>query len=192
MKMPWFLWNPWVKGVLWVAALEWINTVASNFHWLYNAEIWDLIGSVAWAVDAWLEMTWINSAIASNLLFENIASAGSWLWAIALSNKVMKDFWLVSEWNTFGLKNMARYAVNLAAGGSAIAAWSAAIPYIIWGSIVYWAGKHGWIASKETLKWIYSWVLWTAKNIITSPIAWYKAIKNSAWNWNFKINPKTN
>jgi len=187
MKMPWFLQNDWVKWVGWIVALDLINTLASNFHWLYNAEIWDLIWSVVWAVDSWLEMTWINSAIAS---FEQIASGASVLWAVALSNEIMKDFWMVSEWNTWGLKNIARYLVNWAAGIWAFSAWSAAIPYIIWGSITYWAGKHGWKASKETLKWIYSWVLWTAKSFIKSPFDWIKAIKNSYWDWNFKINPQ--
>lgn len=186
-------WNPWVQGVGWVAALEWLNTVWSNFHSLYDASIWDVIGSVSGAVDAWLEMTWFNSAIATNEIFGNIALAGSGLWAMALSNKVLKDLWLNSgEWNTFWMKNLARYGLNTAATLSAISAWSVALPYIVWWSIAYWAWKHGWTASKETLKWIYSWVWWVAKNIITSPYAWYKAIKNSKWKWNFKINPQTN
>jgi hypothetical protein len=110
---------------------------------------------------------------------------------MALSNNVMKDFWLVSEWNTWWLKNMTRYAANIAAGAGAFAAWSAALPYIIWGWVVYWAWKKGWTASKETMKWLYSWIWGVAKDIITSPIWGYKAIKNSFWMWNFKKNPQT-
>jgi len=183
MKMPWFLQNDWVKWVWWIAALEWINTLASNFHWLYNAEIWDLIGSVAWAVDSWLEMTWINSVIAS---FEKIASGASGLGAMALSNKIMKDFGFDSwEWKTFWMKNLLRYWVNTTAAVWAFSAWSAALPYIIWGSITYWAGKHGW-------KWWKEWFkrsIWTAWGLTWWAVKWaLKWAKNWA-KWEQRINP---
>lgn len=192
MWLPAIFWNSWIKWVWWVWALEWINQVVWNLSWLYSPEVWDTIWAVAWAVQGWLEASGVNWYLASNPLVSSAVDVWTWLWWMALSNSVLKDFWLVSEWNTWGLKNMTRYAINWAAWATAFAAWSAALPYIIWGWAVYWAWKKGWVASKETLKWLYSWIWWVAKNIITSPIWGYKAIKNSFWAWNFKKNPQTN
>ena len=191
MKLSWFLDNTWVKATAWVAAIEWLNTLTSNYHSLYNAQIWDVIGSVSGAVDWIMDMTSVSWILASNPLLETVASGATWLWAWMLSNNILKDFGLDSwEWNTWWTKNLIRYWINWVSTLWAFWAWSAALPYILWGSAVYWAWKHWWRYSKSVAKrvgWTAWWATWwVAKWAV---VWWWNSIK--AWvKWEQKLNPK--
>lgn len=183
------LWNKGVQWASFVPAIDAINTIWWNLTWLNSgAEFWNVFWNVKWAVDSILDMTWANTLMASNpLLSQTLLAWGAWL----LSNKVLKDLWLVWE-KTLWVKNLTRYALNWAAMLWTYSAWTVAAPYLAAWAWAYFIWKHGWKFWKEIPKAIYSGIGWTLKNIITSPIAWYKSIKNSAWSWNFKINPQTN
>lgn len=178
MKLPWILENKWVQWVGWVAALEWVNTLGSHFHSLYDAHIWNVVWSISWSVNGLLDMVWVNSLIASGELAWNVAATGTWLWAAMLSNKILKDLGLESEeWKTFWAKNVLRYWANIAAGLTTLWATSAAMPYIIWGSITYWAGKHGWHYWKEALKrWVWAWYWVVAWIPVSGLVWWYKSV----------------
>ncbi len=183
--------NEWIKWLAWAAALEWINTVSSDFHSFYNAEIWDLTNTVSWAVDWVLDRTWISNLLTSNPL---IAQGATWLWAMVLSNKVLKDLGLKwKEWEKLWAKNVIRYTLNSAAAVTWLTVWSAALPYILWGSITYWAGKHGWKFWKEianrwlwTIWWLTGWAVKWALKWAKSWLKW----EQFKWEGSEKINPK--
>ncbi|PID86353.1 hypothetical protein CSB08_01160 [Candidatus Gracilibacteria bacterium] len=139
--------NEGIKGLAGAAALEGINTVSSDFHSFYNAEIGDLTNTVSGAVDGVLDRTGISNLLTSNPL---IAQGATGLGAMVLSNKVLKDLGLKGkEGEKLGAKNVIRYTLNSAAAVTGLTVGSAALPYILGGSITYWAGKHGWKFGKE-------------------------------------------
>ena len=146
------LWNKWVQWATFVPAIDVLNTIWWNLTWLNSgAEFWNVVWNIKATVDSIIWNEAYNSFVNGSELTSWIIT---WAWVLGawlLSNKVLKDLWLVWD-KTLWVKNITRYALNWAAMLWAYSAGTVAAPYLAVWAWAYFIWKHGWKFSKELTK----------------------------------------